>query len=142
MGKVRVYQKRPGGVMKNKDRGRWQTVVRYQEADAEVAAAVDGDSVVFGKGRDFLNPKVIYRNFARRARRLGLVDSKGGTPTFHSLRHTFATRAIRAGVDVRSVASILGHSDVSVTLNFYAASDPDACRRAMETVSRGFADDA
>ena len=120
-----------------------RAIVAECRAAAEGAGMpVDGDCFVFGKGRDFLNPKVIYRNFARRAERLGLVDSKGGTPTFHSLRHTFATRAIRAGVDVRSVASILGHSDVSVTLNFYAASDPDACRRAMETVSRGFADAA
>lgn len=41
---------------------------------------------------------------------------------FHSLRHTFATRAIECGVDVRTLAEILGHKDPSVTLKRYAHS--------------------
>lgn len=108
--------------------------------DAATASGdpVDGDCFVFGRGRDFMKPRALYRNFTRRAERLGIRDSKGNRPTFHALRHTFATRAIRDGVDVRSVASILGHSDVGVTLNFYASSDPAACRRAMEAVAAGF----
>ena len=39
---------------------------------------------------------------------------------FHTLRHTFATRAIECGVDIRTVADILGHQNASVTLNVYA----------------------
>lgn len=39
---------------------------------------------------------------------------------FHALRHTFATRAIERGIDVRTVADILGHKDVAMTLNRYA----------------------
>ena len=38
---------------------------------------------------------------------------------FHSLRHTFATRCIEIGFDVKCLSEILGHSDVSITLNRY-----------------------
>ena len=38
---------------------------------------------------------------------------------FHSLRHTFATRCIETGFDVKCLSEILGHSDVSITLNRY-----------------------
>ena len=38
---------------------------------------------------------------------------------FHALRHTFATRCIEMGFDVRSLADILGHTDAKMTLNTY-----------------------
>ena len=39
---------------------------------------------------------------------------------FHALRHTFATRAIECGMDVRTVADLMGHKNASITLNRYA----------------------
>lgn len=39
---------------------------------------------------------------------------------FHALRHTFATRCIEAGFDVKTLSEILGHTDVKTTLNRYA----------------------
>ena len=41
---------------------------------------------------------------------------------FHSLRHTFATRAIECGMDVKTLSEILGHKNPTVTLNRYAHS--------------------
>ncbi len=41
---------------------------------------------------------------------------------FHSLRHTFATRALECGMDVKSLSEILGHKNPVVTLNRYAHS--------------------
>ena len=41
---------------------------------------------------------------------------------FHSLRHTFATRAIECGVDVKTLAELLGHKNATITLNRYAHS--------------------
>lgn len=41
---------------------------------------------------------------------------------YHCLRHTFATRCVRIGMDVKSLSEILGHSNVSVTLNIYVHS--------------------
>lgn len=38
----------------------------------------------------------------------------------HSFRHAVATQAITNGVDIKTVSSILGHSQTSTTLNIYA----------------------
>ena len=41
---------------------------------------------------------------------------------FHVLRHTFATNCIKIGMDAKSLSEILGHSNVSITLNRYVHS--------------------
>lgn len=41
---------------------------------------------------------------------------------FHTLRHTFATNAIEIGMDVKTLAEILGHANAMVTLNRYSHS--------------------
>lgn len=41
---------------------------------------------------------------------------------FHSLRHTFATRAVECGMDVKTLSELLGHKNPSVTLSRYAHS--------------------
>ena len=51
---------------------------------------------------------------------------------FHALRHTFATRALEAGMDVKVLSSILGHALASTTLNLYAHALPDHKRDSME----------
>lgn len=44
----------------------------------------------------------------------------GLTPVnFHALRHTFATRCIELGFDVKSLSEILGHASVNITMNRY-----------------------
>ena len=57
------------------------------------------------------------RTFELLLKKLGL-QHKG----FHSLRHTFATRALECGMDVKSLSEILGHKNAMVTLNRYAHS--------------------
>lgn len=44
---------------------------------------------------------------------------------FHCLRHTFATRALELGMDIKTLSEILGHTNVSITLNRYAHSMTD-----------------
>ena len=51
---------------------------------------------------------------------------------FHALRHTFATRCIEAGVDVKTLSEILGHSNVSITLNTYVHPSMDNKRIQIE----------
>lgn len=38
--------------------------------------------------------------------------------TFHSLRHTFATRLIRAGVNIKVVNTLMGHADLKTTMRY------------------------
>lgn len=58
--------------------------------------------------------------------------------TFHDLRHTFATMAIGNGIDVRTVASYLGHANVSMTLDIYADVDPEAKMSAVDKIEACF----
>lgn len=50
---------------------------------------------------------------------------------FHGLRHTFASLLIENKVDVKTVASILGHSDISTTLNTYVHPSDLSKRKSM-----------
>lgn len=56
--------------------------------------------------------------------------------TPHGLRHTFATRWIEAGLDVRTLADILGHTDIKMTLNTYTHALPEQKRRNMNAIDR------
>lgn len=51
---------------------------------------------------------------------------------FHCLRHTFATRCIKVGMDVKSLSEILGHASVNVTLNIYVHSSTSTKRLFMD----------
>lgn len=54
---------------------------------------------------------------------------------FHCLRHTFATKCIRAGVDVKTLSELLGHSSVQITLDRYVHSDLETKRIQIEKLS-------
>lgn len=54
---------------------------------------------------------------------------------FHALRHTFATRAIESGFDVKSLSEILGHTDAKMTLNIYTHALPEHKRVNMEKLT-------
>ena len=55
---------------------------------------------------------------------------------FHALRHTFATRAIESGMDVKTLSEILGHSNAAVTLNVYTHSMTAHKRQMMNGLTR------
>lgn len=57
------------------------------------------------------------RSFELLLKRLG-IPHRG----FHALRHTFATRALECGMDVKTLSEILGHKNPSTTLMHYAHS--------------------
>lgn len=54
---------------------------------------------------------------------------------YHALRHTFATRCIEAGVDVKTLSEILGHSNVSITLNTYVHSSLEMKKNQLEKLT-------
>ena len=55
---------------------------------------------------------------------------------FHALRHTFATRAIECGMDIKTVADIMGHQNASITLNRYAHCMLDHKIEMMQKLTR------
>ena len=60
----------------------------------------------------------------------------GVTCRFHDLRHFAAATMLAAGVDVRTVADILGHADVAVTLRMYAHTTPGGMADAADAIRR------
>lgn len=61
---------------------------------------------------------------------------------FHSLRHTFATRALECGMDVKTLSEILGHATPTITLNRYAHSMFDHKSSMMNRVGKLLVDKA
>ena len=55
---------------------------------------------------------------------------------FHSLRHTFATRALECGMDVKTLSELLGHNDATITLNRYAHSLLKHKREMMDKLGK------
>lgn len=89
-----------------------------------------GTEYVFGKASGAADPRTIQRRFSRLAKRLGLSGAH-----FHTLRHTFATRLLELGVDVKTVSALLGHSSARTTLDFYAHSLSEQQRAAVALLS-------
>ncbi|MGC4863685.1 tyrosine-type recombinase/integrase [Micromonospora sp. DT68] len=54
----------------------------------------------------------------------------GRRASLHDLRHTAASVLLAQGVPARVVMEILGHSQISVTLNIYAHVAPEVAREA------------
>lgn len=79
-----------------------------------------------------MNPGTAYR-------RLKTLLEEAGLPSirFHDLRHTFATHALTSGVDAKTLAGILGHTNASFTLDTYTHVTPDM-REAAGGIVRGF----
>jgi len=74
------------------------------------------DELMFaGPEGDWMDPESISHRFDRRAARYRLPHIG-----VHSLRHTWATLALRAGVHPRVVQQRLGHSTIAVTLGVYS----------------------
>lgn len=55
---------------------------------------------------------------------------------FHSLRHTFATRCYKLGMDIKTLSELLGHSSPAVTLKIYVHTDMELKRNALNMVAK------
>lgn len=77
-----------------------------------------GEGYVLSTARcDHSEPRALQQGFRKIATGCGLENI-----TFHTLRHTFATRCVEAGFDIKTLSEILGHADVKTTLNRYVHS--------------------
>ena len=55
---------------------------------------------------------------------------------FHGLRHSFATRCIESKCDYKTVSVLLGHSNISTTLNLYVHPNLEQKKKCIDTMNR------
>lgn len=82
-----------------------------------------------GNGK-ITEPRLLQNKFAKCLTECGIEKAN-----FHTLRHTFATRCIESGVDIKTLSEILGHSDVKTTLNKYVHSSFDLKQKSVDKLS-------
>ena len=71
-----------------------------------------------------------YRNYYKRLmEKLDIPELK-----YHGLRHSFATRCIEVGCDYKTVSVLLGHSNISTTLNLYVHPNMEQKKRCIDKV--------
>ncbi len=86
--------------------------------------------VLTGNAERFIEPRTLQNHMTKYATELGLFGVH-----FHSLRHSFATRCIEVGFDIKSLSEILGHAGVQITLERYVHSSMELKRANMEKLS-------
>ena len=77
-----------------------------------------------------IRPRNLVRQFKELLTKAGLPD----TIRFHDLRHFAATTLLSNGADIPTTQAVLGHTDASVTLNFYAHAIPGRTRIVVNDV--------
>lgn len=91
--------------------------------------------VLTGTGSRYMEPRSLENRFKK-----ALDHARIKHMGFHALRHTFATRCVELGFDIKSLSEILGHSSVNITLNKYVHPSMDLKRKNMNMLSGLYTD--
>lgn len=78
----------------------------------------------------FIEPRIMEGHFKAVIHAVGIADAN-----FHALRHTFATRCIELGFDVKSLSEILGHSSVRITMDRYVHPTRETKQKHMDKLA-------
>ena len=54
----------------------------------------------------------------------------------HIFRHTFASRFCENETNIKVIQEVMGHADVSTTMNIYAEANPDVTKSVIEKLSK------
>ena len=97
---------------------------------------------VIGNEEKFMSLQSFTYSFQKLADKYGLVDYYGKRLTPHGLRHNIASIGIRSGMDIASLATMMGHASKAMTLDIYGDDDPDAMKTASEKLALRFDDES
>ncbi len=110
----------------------WEDLMKYREKQREMLSengiTMTTATPVFSTPTGLVYEPRTYEDLFKRT----IKEAKISDINFHALRHTFATRALEAGMDIKVLSSILGHAQASTTLNFYAHALPNHKRESMD----------
>ncbi len=83
--------------------------------------------ILSDNGCSVVEPRTMQNHFKAYLAEGNIEDSN-----FHALRHTFATRCVEAGFDIKTLSEILGHASVKITLDKYVHSSMEQKRLSMD----------
>lgn len=75
---------------------------------------MDGDIYFLSGKANYIEPRVCLSNYKRVLKKAEVAEHN-----FHALRHTFATQCVEKSFDIKSLSEIMGHSNISVTMQRY-----------------------
>lgn len=90
----------------------------------------DFDMIFAREDGYYIDPATFRKHYQKKLKEAGLHHY-----SFHALRHTFATRALEAGVAVKVVSQILGHSSVQITMDTYSHVLPELQKESMNKIA-------
>ncbi len=88
------------------------------------------DAFILTGTSDYMEPRTLQYRMERYTKACGLSGVH-----FHTLRHTFATRCVEAGFEIKSLSEILGHANTTITLNRYVHSSMELKRDNMNKLN-------
>ena len=103
---------------------------RVQQLELRLKVGADWqeqDYVFTGLKGGPLNPRYILKLFDRLLQQAGLLHMR-----FHDLRHSAATLLLSMGINAKVVQEILGHSNISMTMDIYSHVLPSMHKDAMD----------
>ena len=84
-----------------------------------------------GSYEKYIEPRSYQHHFKKI-----LQQCKIPQTNFHTLRHTFATRCVELGFDIKTLSEILGHSNINITLNRYVHPSFDLKKQNMNKINK------
>lgn len=103
---------------------------KLQQILVEMKSISQSDYVI-SNNEYFVSPRTFEYRFHKILDRCNIEQIN-----FHGLRHTFATRCIEVGIDIKTLSELLGHASVNITLNTYVHSSLDRKREEIEKLSQ------
>ena len=86
--------------------------------------------VLSGEKNKYIEPRTLQNHFQRVMKNCSI-----DRVNYHCLRHTFATRCIELGFDIKSLSEILGHANINITMNRYVHPSMELKRKNMMLLS-------
>ncbi len=83
-----------------------------------------------GQKEKYVEPRTMENHFKSAVHAAGIKNVN-----FHALRHTFATRCVELGFDVKTLSEILGHSSVRITMDRYVHPTKATKQKYMDMLS-------
>ena len=124
--KTRIIITEPKSVSSNRDIPLPQFLMQYA-----VQFQADRNAFVLtGEKNQFIEPRTLQNRFRNYVKTSGIEHAN-----YHALRHTFATRCVELGFEIKSLSEILGHSNVNITLNKYVHSSFELKKKNMERLN-------